>query len=97
VNQNEKTELKRIVDERIPDTLFSRLTKSWNRFSDRRIRPKTIFKSPFFTKEDFKEQFEEMKEMVREVTKDGHALTAADQEAITRKVLENHAPQLMKP
>lgn len=97
VNQNEKTEIARIVNERIPDTLFSSLTKAWNRFSDRRIRPKISLKSPFFTKEDFKEQFEEMKEMVREITKDGHALTAADQEAITRKVLENHAPQLMKP
>jgi hypothetical protein len=98
VNQNEQTAIKRIMSERVPDSPFSGFKKSWNLYLDRsRIRPKKVTKSPFFSREDFQHQIEEMKDMVKEITKDGHALTPADQEVITRRLLEKHAPNLMIP
>lgn len=94
VTQDKKAAIKKILKERDPDTFLSGIKKSVDRFKDRRVRPQNTFSFPILTADQITQQFKEMKEMVKEMTKDGHELTPADQERIMNAVLEHHVPKL---
>lgn len=94
VNQDKKEAIKKILNERDPETLFSGIQKSIDRLKDRRVRPKNMFSIPILTADQIAEQFKEMQDIIKDLTKDGHILTPAEQETIMQSVMDHWAPNL---
>ena len=99
LNDDQKAKIRSILQERPKGNVLAPVQRGIEKFKDRRVRPISSFTRasfPVISQEEIMQNFQEMKDLAKKATKDGHVLTLGEQSAIVNEVISHNVPHLPK-